>query len=223
MGIMHKIDRSARNLRDWLELGDLIDSGNTIDREPKTLYVAEFVSRTISDRAVLASFTELFETSLIRTGRYKVLDRRNLNRVLAEAQSEQFVVSMNNLTERVRTKVVAVEGAQGVIFGEVVDDPESGEIVITVSLEGFDAVKHWKRSTTTRYGRARDIALSAQSAPAGNNEQSRSCQNPKGAVARHLNRPKGRPIRQITSTHMSGVPPNSVLSHLFIQRAGVNF
>src|SRR5690242_7037615 len=25
--IMHKIDRSARNLRDWLELADLIDSG----------------------------------------------------------------------------------------------------------------------------------------------------------------------------------------------------
>ncbi len=26
--VMHKIDRSARNLRDWLELADLIDSGN---------------------------------------------------------------------------------------------------------------------------------------------------------------------------------------------------
>jgi site-specific DNA recombinase len=28
--IMHKIDRSARNLRDWLELGDLIDSGEAV-------------------------------------------------------------------------------------------------------------------------------------------------------------------------------------------------
>lgn len=28
--IMHKIDRSARNLRDWLELADLIDSGHAV-------------------------------------------------------------------------------------------------------------------------------------------------------------------------------------------------
>ncbi len=50
----------------------------------------------------------------------------------------------------------SVEKAEGVIFGEVTDDKESGEIIVTATLESFDSVKHWKRFASMKRGLLRD-------------------------------------------------------------------
>lgn len=130
-------------------------SGGTTAQRPKNIYVSEFVSRTLKDPALLSSFTELFETALINSGAYRVLNRRNLQKVLAESQSE-YVASMGDVKSPVRGQIAKIEGAQGVVFGEVVDDSDSGDVRITVSLESFDSLVHWKHSGLMKRGLLRD-------------------------------------------------------------------
>ncbi len=130
----------------------------TVTRLPTSVYVSEFVSRSISDKALLVSFTDLFETQLVNSGRYKVLNRRNLHRILDESKNESYVASMRDVSAQARTRISTLEGANGLIFGEVADDADSGDVSITVTLESFDAVIHWKRSTSMKRGLVRDLA-----------------------------------------------------------------
>ena len=129
-----------------------------VARRPASVYVSEFVSRSITDKVLLVSFTDLFETALVNSGTNKVLNRRNLQKVLAEAQSESYVASMGDVSTQARVRIPALEGAEGVIFGEVNDDTDSGEVSVTVTLESFDSVIHWKRSLSMKRGRLRDLA-----------------------------------------------------------------
>ncbi len=48
-------------------------------REPQSVYVADFVSRSISDRSLLASFTDLFETAFSAMTAMKTKYRNKLN------------------------------------------------------------------------------------------------------------------------------------------------
>jgi hypothetical protein len=125
---------------------------------PHAVYVAEFQSGQVKEQGLLASFTELFETALINTGDYRVLNRRSFHQTLQEAQNEERVRSMSDLSQRARGQLRQTAGAEGVIFGEVTDDPASGEITVSVTLESFDAVKHWKYETSMTRGRTLDRA-----------------------------------------------------------------
>jgi hypothetical protein len=60
---------------------------------------------------------------------YRVHNRRNLQRIVAKSQNEEAVMRMSDLDQRARARLAALEQADGVIFGEVVDDSQSGEIV----------------------------------------------------------------------------------------------
>lgn len=131
-------------------------SAQVTNQRPRNVYVSEFVSHSLKDAALLSSFTELFETALVNSGSYRVLNRRNLQRVLAESQSEAYVASMGDVKSPARAQIAKIEGAQGVVFGEVVDDSESGDVKITVTLESFDSVVVWKHSGLMRRGLLRD-------------------------------------------------------------------
>ena len=133
-------------------------ASGSITGVPSIVYVSEFVSQTIQDDAILASFTDLFETALVSSGTQKVLNRRNLQKLLVEAQNESSVASMRDVSRQARVRIPALEGAQGVIFGVVTDDIASGEVSVAVTLEGFDSVIHWKRSVSMKRGTLRDLA-----------------------------------------------------------------
>jgi hypothetical protein len=115
-----------------------------------------FVSHNIADKNLLASFSEHFETALIGSGSYRVLDRNTFERILAEGKNEGYVASINDLTPTTRKQLSSIAKAEGVIFGEVTDDVESGEIIITATLESFDSVKHWKRFVSMKRGVVHD-------------------------------------------------------------------
>lgn len=119
---------------------------------PRSIYVAEFVSREISDKALLTSFTDLYETALIGSGAYRVVNRRVFHQILAEAQSELSVRSMGDVSQRARGQLTRLAEAEGVVFGEVTDDAASGDVIITVTLETFDSVRHWRRFTLMKRG-----------------------------------------------------------------------
>lgn len=54
--IIHKIDRSARNLRDWADLGELIDSGITVHFTSESLDLSSTTGRLSADiQAVVAA------------------------------------------------------------------------------------------------------------------------------------------------------------------------
>src|SRR5262252_1088680 len=54
--IIHKIDRSARNLKDWADLGEMIDSGKEVQFATETLYLTSRGGRLSADiQAVVAA------------------------------------------------------------------------------------------------------------------------------------------------------------------------
>lgn len=125
-------------------------------KAPRSVYIADFTSRNLADDLILASFTELYESALVTAGAYKVLNRRTFNQILAAAANEAKVASMSDLSPRAKARLAGVEKADGVIFGEVTDDKESGDIIISATLESFDSVKHWKRFVSMKRGLIRD-------------------------------------------------------------------
>jgi hypothetical protein len=123
------------------------------------VYVTDFRSETLSDRkSLLRSFTEQFERALIASGAYIVLDRRKVDSILRESHNEVTLGSLQDLPSTTRSRIKQLENADGVIFGEVVDDSESGEVVITATLETFDSVKRWKHAIAMKKGLVQDYS-----------------------------------------------------------------
>lgn len=121
----------------------------------KKVYVADFLPiRRVPDD-LLVSLTNEFELVLVESQRYDVLERRTLDRLAQHARNEIHASNVRELGTGV-IDVLRRQGAQGVIFGEVDDDAESGELVVYVTLENFDSQKEWKRSISLKRGLRND-------------------------------------------------------------------
>jgi hypothetical protein len=126
--------------------------------QPSFIYVVSFTSPTIRDTPLLVSFTDLYEEALLASQRYRIHNRRTVQQILAEAESEAAIQSMNDLSPKSRHRLATIEKVDGLIFGEVVDDVASGEIVITATLQSFDSTTHWKRRAVMKRGLVMDLA-----------------------------------------------------------------
>lgn len=115
------------------------------------VYVAEFQGIRGMTRELLTGFTNDFELVLMETGTYEVLERRRLDRLVQHARNEMTATTVRELTTGM-SDALKRQGAQGVIFGEIDDDTDSGEIVIYATLERFDSRKEWKRSVSLKRG-----------------------------------------------------------------------
>lgn len=89
---------------------------------------------------------------------FTILNRRNLRSILAESRNEELVRSLEDLPTETRRRIQRFERAEGVIFGELFDDRESGDVIVSVTLETFDAVKRWKHTASLRRGLIHDYA-----------------------------------------------------------------
>src|ERR1700677_1105831 len=69
---------------------------------PVSVYVAPFATRGSVDPDIVASFRELFEESFVNafagTGTYKVLNRDSIEKIVAGAQNEQALSSVDDIT-----------------------------------------------------------------------------------------------------------------------------
>ena len=131
-------------------------SAASLSAKPSRVYVADFTSTTLHDDNLLLSFTDQFETALIDSHVYTVLNRDHLAKLLRESKSEASLTSLQDISSQVRSRIQHLEAADAVIFGQVTDDLDSGELIITVTLETFDSVKQWKHSKTMKRGLIRD-------------------------------------------------------------------
>jgi hypothetical protein len=151
---------------------------------PRIVYVAEFVSDSLVDDEKLVSFTELFEEGL-DGGRFRILDRREFDRILGERNREKKVRSVQDMSEGTRS-ALKVTGANGVFFGSVTDDKDSGTLRVAVRLEGFDSEIHCRASTVMNRGKlfdfdAREALMKRLAEQICNNQT--MAERPVGAVA----------------------------------------
>lgn len=126
---------------------------------PHNVYIAPFTSRDPISPKLLASFRDLFEESfervLARDGAYTVLNRETIEKVLSEAKYEAALTSVEQLNAALKGRL-KIAKAEGFVFGEVTDDKESGDIVISAKLQGFNSVLYWNQSVTMRPGHVND-------------------------------------------------------------------
>jgi hypothetical protein len=122
--------------------------------KPK-VYVAPFTARRAVALEVLNSFTDEFETALIYTSCYDVLQRRDLDQLLKQIRNEKALTTIRDLGLPA-TAELRGRGATAVIFGEVDDDVGSGEVVVSVQMENFDSTIPWKKTESLKRGLQND-------------------------------------------------------------------
>jgi hypothetical protein len=78
-----------------------------------------------------------------------------IDKILAESQNEAALTSIDDLSATAKSRL-KVAKADGVIFGAVADDKDSGEVVVSVKLQCFESVLFWTESVTIKRGLIHD-------------------------------------------------------------------
>lgn len=119
------------------------------------VYVWDFSVSDPSIKEIGTMLTNDFETELINSGLYTVLERRRYNRVLAHQNLEKKVADIKNLPSA-SIDTLKANRAGVVIFGEVKDDIDSGVYEVTVTFQSLDEVILRKGSVLIGRGLIRD-------------------------------------------------------------------
>lgn len=82
-------------------------------------------------------FTNDFETELIKFEIYEVLDRRNLNRIMAKKDMEKNISKIENLSSESKNEL-KVKEADAVFFGDLKFDNSGGKYKLSVTLESLN-------------------------------------------------------------------------------------
>src|SRR5262245_55480542 len=101
------------------------------------LYVALFNADRAMDGKTLTSITNDVETALLYSGCVVILERRTLDRLLEQILNERRLSTVRDLGLDA-TRELRGEGATAVMFGEIDDDVNSGEIIVRAQIEQFD-------------------------------------------------------------------------------------
>lgn len=103
------------------------------------VYVWDFSVSDSSIKKIGTMLTNDFETELINSSLYTVLERRRYNRVLAHQNLEIQIGDVQNLPTSSVDSLRAIR-AGAVIFGEVKDDIDSGVYEVTVTFQSLNQV-----------------------------------------------------------------------------------
>jgi len=103
------------------------------------VYVWDFSVNDSSIKKIGNMLTNDFETELINSGLYTVLERRRYNRVLAHQNLENQIGEVQSLPAASMDTLRAIK-AGAVIFGEVKDDIDSGVYEVTVTFQSLNEV-----------------------------------------------------------------------------------
>jgi len=115
------------------------------------VYVAPFSSRGKLDSGLAVSFTSEFERALIHTQCYDVLERNEIDQLVKQARNERNIATINDLGRDITGKL-HIQGATAVIFGEVDEDSNSGEVVFIAKMEYFNSTIAWERASSLSKG-----------------------------------------------------------------------
>jgi hypothetical protein len=111
-----------------------------------TVYVWEFATREGEENDYTLSFTEEFEEALIQSECCTILQRRYYSRLLEQKQNEERINNAKEIPGEVKNQLKLLDG-NTVVFGEVYDDNNSGQVKITVNFESFTGEILKKAST----------------------------------------------------------------------------
>ncbi len=119
------------------------------------VYVWDFSVSEPALKPIATMLTNDFETELINSGLYTVLERRRYNRVLAHQNLQREVRDIANIPSASKDSLAA-NMAGVVIFGEVKDDIDSGVYEVTVTFQSLNEVILRKGSVLIGRGLIRD-------------------------------------------------------------------
>ena len=120
------------------------------------VYVWDFVDNNGQQTELTDRITSEFEEALIQAKCYQVVERRNVDKLLAHIKNEKAIAELDDLSKKSQGEVKKITNAQIVVFGKVDDDVASGEYKITVTFQHFDSSKEVK-SIRIKRGRILDI------------------------------------------------------------------
>lgn len=119
------------------------------------VYVWDFGTRDSKKTSLTKNFTEEFEGALIRANCCVILERRNYDRLMAQKNNEIAIMSIEGIAESSVITLKTLE-ANAVIFGEIYDDVESGEVKITATVQAFDGKNLARENAKISRGRRLD-------------------------------------------------------------------
>ena len=128
------------------------------------VYVVDFTTRDLKKNAQTAKFTHDFEQALVQSSCYQVLES-DVSRLLTELDREQAIADISQLSSTALKNLKAKQASM-VIFGEVFDDVDSGQVSVIVTFQKFDRTKALIKSTLIPRGKSND-AESRQAAMNG--------------------------------------------------------
>ncbi|MFD1163817.1 hypothetical protein [Hwangdonia seohaensis] len=100
------------------------------------VYVWDFKTGDETIEKYAEKFTDDFETELIKLDKYTVLQRRNHNLVLAHRNMENAISNVKNLPTETVDKLKTIK-AEMVVFGELMEDTDSGIYEVTVFFQNL--------------------------------------------------------------------------------------
>lgn len=110
------------------------------------IYVWEFTTREGVRNDITQSLTEEFEEALIQSECCNVLQRRHYARLFDQKQSEAAIMKLNSISQDKASTLKSLDG-NTVVFGEVYDDTNSGQVKFSINFESFNG-KILKKAST---------------------------------------------------------------------------
>ncbi len=116
-----------------------VNALNQSNNNDSIVYVWDFRVSDASIKEIGSMLTDDFETELINSSLYTVLERRHYNRVLSHRNLENRIANIQTLPSASKDSLKANK-AGVVIFGEVKDDINSGVYEVTVTFQRLDEI-----------------------------------------------------------------------------------
>lgn len=119
--------------------------------------VWNFAMRDGERNNITESLTRDFEEALVQRCAYDVLERRDRDRLQTVIRNEKALQDIGQISAHGTTELKGL-GATRIAFGDVFDDVDSGEVIVTVTIQDFEGKKVLMESTTLRRGLLHDSA-----------------------------------------------------------------
>lgn len=116
------------------------------NQDPLIVYVWEFTTRDGKTDEVTTSLTEEFEEAITQSECCTILQRRYYSRLFEQKKNENAIMNLESLPKSALDGLTSLE-ANTVVFGEVYDDTNSGQVKISINFESFKGIILNKAST----------------------------------------------------------------------------
>jgi len=121
----------------------------------KTVYVWDFATRDGEVNSLTGNFTEEFEEALIQTQQCIVIERRKHQRLFEQRQNEKGIMSLDEISNAEKESLKSLH-TNIVVFGDIYDDTEAGQLRIGISVQSFEGEILTKTSVLMPRGKKLD-------------------------------------------------------------------